>query len=60
MVKAGTEASKLANLLQGNPTSISGHVAYDSEDVTKLKEHIRELYASINEDLVSQKKDKLN
>jgi hypothetical protein len=60
MVKAGTEASKLANLLQGNPTSISGHVAYDSEDVTKLKEHIKELYASINADLVQQKKDKLN
>ncbi len=60
MVKAGTEASKLANLLQGNPTSISGHVAYDSEDVTKLKEHIKELYASINADLVQQQKDKLN
>jgi len=60
MVKAGTEASKLANLLQGNPTSISGHVSYDNENVAELKQHIKELYASINEDLVHQKKEKLN
>ena len=35
-----------------NPTSISGSVQIDDENVINLKKHIAELYQSINEDLV--------
>lgn len=52
MTKVGVESAKLSNLLQGNPTSISGSVQIDDENVINLKKHIAELYQSINEDLV--------
>jgi len=54
MTKVGVECLKLSSLLQGNPTSISGHVSVDTSDVAKLKEHIAELYNSINLDLTNQ------
>ena len=62
MTKVGVESLKLSSLLQGNPTSISGHVSVDTSDVAKLKEHIAELYNSINLDLTNQQTEdkKLN
>ena len=64
LVKASVESQKLLNTINGLPSSISGHVQYDSEDVAKLKNHIQELYLSINQDLVQKmdekKKQKLN
>jgi len=54
LVKASVESIKMKNVLEGNPSTLSGHIQYDSEDVAKLKEHIRELYASINLDLVQK------
>ena len=64
LVKASVESQKLLNTINGLPSSISGHVQYDSEDVHKLKQHINELYQSINQDLIlkvdEKKKQKLN
>ena len=64
LVKASVESQKLLNTINGLPSSISGHVQYDSNDVHKLKQHINELYQSINQDLMfkmdEKKKQKLN
>jgi hypothetical protein len=52
LVKASTESTKVANLLTGNPTSISS--TFDNQDVASLKQHIADLYQSIDEDLKRQ------
>ena len=59
MTKVGVESAKLSNLLQGNPTSISGNVQIDDENVVNLKKHIAELYQSINEDLVIRQQEEV-
>jgi len=56
LVKASTDATKVAQLITGNPTSISSTFVADSNDITALKSHIAELYQSINEDLKRQQK----
>ena len=58
LVKSAVESQKLKNTLQGIPSTISGHIQYDSEDVVKLKQHIQELYQSINVDLVNRAEQK--
>jgi len=58
LVKSAVESQKLKNTLQGIPSTISGHIQYDSEDVVKLKQHIQELYQSINVDLVNRVEQK--
>ena len=58
LVKSAVESQKLKNTLQGIPSTISGHISYDSEDVVKLKQHIQELYQSINVDLVNRAEQK--
>ena len=54
LVKASTESTKVANLLTGNPTSISSTFVADSNDITALKQHIQELYLSIQNDITKQ------
>ena len=58
LVKSAVESQKLKNLLEGNVTSLSGHINYDPEDVQKLKNHINELYHSINADLMKRQQGK--
>jgi len=58
LVKSAVESQKLKNTLEGNPSIISAHIQYDSEDVTRLKQHIQELYQSINVDLVNRVEQK--
>ena len=58
LVKASVESHKLLNTINGLPSSISGHISYDNEDVAKLKLHINELYQSINMDLMKRQSDK--
>ena len=58
LVKSAVESQKLKNLLEGNVTSLSGHINYDPEDVQKLKQHINELYHSINADLMKRQQGK--
>ena len=57
--KIAVESLKLKNTLEGNPSSISGHINYDPDDIIKLKSHIQELYASINMDLVKRQQEKV-
>lgn len=59
LTKVGVESSKLANLLEGNPTSISGNIQIDTDDVVALKKHIQDLYASINEDLLIKQQEEM-
>ena len=59
LTKVGVESSKLANLLEGNPTSISGNIQIDTDDVAALKKHIQDLYASINEDLLIKQQEEM-
>ena len=56
--KIAVESLKLKNTLEGNPSSISGHINYDPDDIVKLKSHIQELYASINMDLMKRQQEK--
>ena len=56
--KIAVESLKLKNTLEGNPSSISGHINYDPDDILKLKSHIQELYASINMDLMKRQQGK--
>ena len=56
--KIAVESLKLKNTLEGNPSSISGHINYDPDDILKLKSHIQELYASINMDLMKRQQEK--
>ena len=56
--KIAVESAKLSNLLTGNPTSISTSYHADSNDITALKNHIAELYQSINEDLRNKQQEK--
>ena len=58
LVKASVESHKLLNTINGLPSSISGHINYDPEDIVKLKSHIQELYASINMDLMKRQQGK--
>ena len=58
--KIAVESAKLSNLLTGNPTSISTSYHTDSNDITALKQHIAELYQSINEDLRNKQKEQPN
>ena len=58
LVKASVESHKLLNTINGLPSSISGHISYDSSNVEALKNHIQELYASINMDLMKRQKQK--
>jgi hypothetical protein len=58
LVKSAVESQKLKNTLEGNPSVISAHIQYDSEDVARLKQHIQELYQSINVDLVNRAEQK--
>ena len=58
LVKSAVESQKLKNLLEGNVTSLSGHINYDPDDIAKLKNHINELYLSINSDLVKRQQEK--
>ena len=59
LTKVGVESSKLANLLEGNPTSINGNIQIDTDDVVALKKHIQDLYASINEDLLIKQQEEM-
>ena len=54
LVKASVESHKLLNTINGLPSSISGHISYDPSDVQALKNHIQELYQSIQQDLVNK------
>jgi hypothetical protein len=56
--KIAVESIKMKNVLEGQPSTLSGHIQYDSEDVVKLKQHIQELYQSINVDLVNRTEQK--
>ena len=56
--KIAVESLKLKNTLEGNPSSISGHINYDPDDIVKLKSHIQELYASIDMDLMKRQQEK--
>ena len=56
--KIAVESAKLSNLLTGNPTSISNSYHADSNDIKPLKNHIQELYQSINEDLRNKQQEK--
>ena len=56
--KIAVESLKLKNTLEGNPSSISGHINYDPDDIVKLKSQIQELYASINMDLMKRQQGK--
>ena len=58
LVKASVESHKLLNTINGLPSSISGTIHYDPEDVAKLKSHINELYHSINADLMKRQQGK--
>jgi hypothetical protein len=58
LVKSAVESQKLKNTLQGIPSTISGHISYDNEDIAKLKSHINDLYTSINMDLVQRQQGK--
>ena len=59
LTKVGVESSKLANLLEGNPTSISGNIQIDTDDVVALKKHIADLYQSINDDLFIKQQEEM-
>lgn len=59
LTKVGVESSKLANLLEGNPTSISGNIQIDTDDVVALKKHIQDLYTSINDDLFIKQQEEM-
>ena len=54
--KIAVESAKLSNLLTGNPTSISSTFVADSNDITALKQHIQELYLSIQNDIPKEQK----
>ena len=54
LVKASTDATKVAQLITGHPTSISSTFVADSNDITALKQHIQELYLSIQNDITKQ------
>ena len=56
--RIAVESIKMKNALEGQPSTLSGHIQYDSEDVVKLKQHIQELYQSINVDLVNRTEQK--
>ena len=56
--KIAVESIKMKNVLEGQPSTLSGHIQYDSEDVARLKQHIQELYFSINQDLVNRTEQK--
>ena len=56
--KIAVESIKMKNVLEGQPANLTGHIQYDSEDVVKLKQHIQELYQSINVDLVNRTEQK--
>jgi len=56
--KIAVESIKMKNVLEGQPANLTGHIQYDSEDVVKLKQHIQELYQSINVDLVNRAEQK--
>ena len=58
LVKASVESIKMKNVLLGQPANLTGHISYDNEDIAKLKNHINELYQSINVDLVKRQKQK--
>ena len=58
LVKASVESHKLLNTINGLPSSISGHISYDPQNVEALKLHIQELYQSINVDLMKRQKQK--
>ena len=58
LVKSAVESQKLKNTINGLPSSISGHISYDPSDVQALKNHIQELYLSINQDLVNRTEQK--
>jgi hypothetical protein len=52
--KVAIESAKLSNLFSGGATSISSTFVSDNQDVASLKQHIADLYQSINEDLKRQ------
>ena len=52
--KIAVESTKLNNLINMQPTSISSTFVSDGQDVQSLKNHIASLYESINEDLKKQ------
>ena len=52
--KIAVESIKMKNVLEGQPSTLSGHISYDNEDIAKLKSHINELYQSINMDLMQR------
>ena len=54
LVKASVESHKLLNTINGLPSTISGHISYDPQNVEALKLHIQELYQSINKDLLNR------
>ena len=56
--KIAVESIKMKNVLEGQPSTLSGHISYDSSDVQALKNHIQELYQSINVDLVNRAEQK--
>ena len=56
--KIAVESIKMKNVLLGQPSTLSGHISYDNEDIQKLKLHINELYHSINADLMKRQQGK--
>ena len=52
--KVAIESAKLSNLFSGNATSISSTFVSDGQDVASLKNHIQELYNSIQHDISKQ------
>ena len=56
--KIAVESIKMKNVLEGQPSTLQGHISYDNEDIAKLKSHINDLYTSINMDLVQRQQGK--
>jgi len=52
--KIAVESTKLNNLINMQPTSISSTFVSDGQDVQSLKNHIAELYNSIQNDISKQ------
>tara|TARA_R110001606_G_scaffold222703_1_gene370672 strand:+ start:761 stop:1321 length:561 start_codon:yes stop_codon:yes gene_type:complete len=52
--KVAIESAKLSNLFSGGATSISSTFISDGQDVASLKNHIKELYDSIQNDISKQ------
>ena len=52
--KIAVESTKLNNLINMQPTSISSTFVSDGQDVSALKKHIQELYLSIQNDISKQ------